>query len=364
MAVIGKIREKSGLLVFIVGLGLLLFIIPFNEIIQKFQGTGEQPIGEMNGEEIMDSEWKYNARVQNMFAGYGAIPEDYKIQQETQMWNQMLIDTLLKQEVAKLGLQVGQQELTDYLILGDYPDDQLKEQFSFELTPGGEKVFRKDSVKTWYNRLNTQIAALSGDQAAQQKSQIYQNIDLPFKINRLKKKYNAMAKFAVIATNSETTKSLLEKNAQLEVSYVAKEVNTVPDDSVTVTDADIKKYFEKHKGDAKWKITDDFRSFDYVLIDINPTDKDQEKIIQNLEKVKVAFAKASNDSSFVNTNADTKIGMSNQNPDVLNVFPAGEFDPSQYTFGAEVNNQITAAAKGEVVGPFAFKDKQGIDRVI
>jgi len=156
-----------------VGLGLLLFIIPFNEIIQKFQGTGEQPIGEMNGEEIMDSEWKYNARVQNMFAGYGAIPEDYKIQQETQMWNQMLIDTLLKQEVAKLGLQVGQQELTDYLILGDYPDDQLKEQFSFELTPGGAKLFRKDSVKIWYNRLNTQIAALSGAQAAQQKSQIY-----------------------------------------------------------------------------------------------------------------------------------------------------------------------------------------------
>ena len=102
MAVIGKIREKSGLLVFIVGLGLLLFIIPFDRIIQSFQGTGEQPLGEINGTEIMDSKWKFNERAQNMFNGYSGVPEDYKIQQETQLWNQIMIDTLLKIEVTKL----------------------------------------------------------------------------------------------------------------------------------------------------------------------------------------------------------------------------------------------------------------------
>ena len=44
MALVGKIREKSGLLVFIVGLGLLLFIIPFDTIFQGLQGSGEQTI--------------------------------------------------------------------------------------------------------------------------------------------------------------------------------------------------------------------------------------------------------------------------------------------------------------------------------
>lgn len=364
MAVIGKIREKSGLLVFIVGLGLLLFIIPFNEIIQKFQGTGEQPIGEINGEEIMDSEWNFNARSQNMFQGYGNIPDDYRIQQETQLWNQMIIDTLLKTEVEKIGLQVSQQELTDYLILGDYPDDQLKEQFSFEITPGGEKVFRKDSVKVWYERLNSQIASLSGDQAAQQKSAIYQNIDAPFTVNRLKKKYNAMAKYAVIATNSETTKSLVEKNATLDISYVAKEVNTVPDDSVSVTDAEVKSYFEKHKGEAKWKIEDDFRSFEYVLMDIAPTDADKESIMKNLEKVKVAFSNASNDSSFVMANSDTKIGAKQQNQQALDVMPANEFDQFQSAFPMEVNTQISNASKGDVVGPFPFTDAEGKSKVV
>ena len=38
MAIIGKIREKSGLLVTIVGLGLFLFIIPVNDLLQKFLG--------------------------------------------------------------------------------------------------------------------------------------------------------------------------------------------------------------------------------------------------------------------------------------------------------------------------------------
>ncbi len=364
MAVIGKIREKSGLLVFIVGLGLLLFIIPFNEIIQKFQGSGEQPIGEINGEEIMDSDWNFNARSQNMFQGYGNIPDDYRIQQETQLWNQMIIDTLLKTEVEKIGLQVSQQELNDYLILGDYPDDQLKEQFSYELTEGGEKVFRKDSVKKWYDRLITETASLTGDQAVQQKRAIYQNIEAPFKVNRLKKKYNAMAKYAVIATNSETSKSLIEKNATLEISYVAKEVNTVPDDSVNVSDADVKNYYEKHKNEAKWKIEDDYRSFDYVLIDIEPTDADKEGIMKNLEKVKTAFANASNDSSFVMANSDTKIGAKQQNPQALDVMPANEFDKFQSTFPIEVNNEIANAKKGDVVGPFAYTGQDGVAKVI
>jgi peptidyl-prolyl cis-trans isomerase D len=364
MAVIGKIREKSGLLVFIVGLGLLLFIIPFNEIIQKFQGTGEQPIGEINGEEMMDSDWNFNARSQNMFQGYGNIPDDYRIQQETQLWNQMIIDTLLKTEVNKIGLQVGQIELNDYLILGDYPDDQLKEQFSFELTPGGEKVFRKDSVKKWYDRLVTETASLQGDQAAQQKRAIYQNIESPFKVNRLKKKYNAMAKYAVIATNSETTKSLIEKNASLDVSFVAKDINTIPDSSVVVSNADIKSYYEKHKNEVKWKIEDDYRSFDYVLIDIVPTEVDKENIMKNLDKVKTAFSNASNDTSFVMANSDTKIGATQQNPQALDVMPAGEFDQFQSAFPIEVNTQITNAKKGDVVGPFAYTGQDGISKVI
>ena len=364
MAVIGKIREKSGLLVFIVGLGLLLFIIPFDSIIQSFQGNGEQPLGEINGEEIMDSEWNFNERAQGMFAGYSGVPEDYKIDAENRLWEQLMIDTLLKQEVAKLGLQVSTKEIVEYVILGDFQAAQLREQFSFAPYEGAEKVFSKDSLISIYNRANASVASQKGEQLANAKAYMYDFWDLQRREARLKMKYNAMAKFAVIATNSETTKSLLAKNAALDISYVAKEANTVPDDSVKVTDADVKKYFEQNKSKVKWKIREDYRSFDYALIDIKPTDADKELLMKEMESVKIAFSKASNDSTFVVTNSDTKPGAKQQNPAALDVLPFAEFNALQSSFDPEISQQIADGKKGDVVGPFKFTDEDGNARIV
>ena len=63
MAIIGKIREKSGLLVAMVGLGLLLFIIPVNDLLQQFNRYGNTTIGLFNNSEIDSKTWKYNELV-------------------------------------------------------------------------------------------------------------------------------------------------------------------------------------------------------------------------------------------------------------------------------------------------------------
>ena len=52
MAIIGKIREKSGLLVTMVGLGLFLFIIPVNDLLQQFSGNGNSTLGLFDNSEI------------------------------------------------------------------------------------------------------------------------------------------------------------------------------------------------------------------------------------------------------------------------------------------------------------------------
>ena len=62
MAIIGKIREKSGLLVTIVGLGLFLFIIPVNDLLQQFSGGANSTLGLFNNSEIDANDWKYYNR--------------------------------------------------------------------------------------------------------------------------------------------------------------------------------------------------------------------------------------------------------------------------------------------------------------
>lgn len=117
MAIISKIRDKSGLIVFIVGLGLVLFIIPFDTILQKFGGAGEQPMGEINGQSINDTEWKFSENVQfesdkirSSNPGYSFTEKDI-VDIENSVWGRIISDTLLKLEYAKLGLRVGSKRI-------------------------------------------------------------------------------------------------------------------------------------------------------------------------------------------------------------------------------------------------------------
>ena len=63
MAIIGKIREKSGLVATFVGIGLLAFIIPFNDLMRQFTGEGNSSIGLFNNNEINAKDWNYNNRL-------------------------------------------------------------------------------------------------------------------------------------------------------------------------------------------------------------------------------------------------------------------------------------------------------------
>ena len=62
MALIGKIRNRSGLIVTFVGLGLLLFIIPVDKIWQQFMGFEQVGIGKFNGEDM----FSYEPRITRM----------------------------------------------------------------------------------------------------------------------------------------------------------------------------------------------------------------------------------------------------------------------------------------------------------
>ena len=104
MAIIGKIREKSGLLVAIVGLGLFLFIIPVNDLLQQFNGTGNSSLGLFNDSEIDANDWKYynrenktrnNLRINNQNSGgNGSLTSDEEDQIKINTWNQMISDTI------------------------------------------------------------------------------------------------------------------------------------------------------------------------------------------------------------------------------------------------------------------------------
>ena len=154
MAIIGKIREKSGLLVAIVGLGLFLFIIPVNDLLQQFNGTGNSSLGLFNDSEIDANDWKYynrenktrnNLRINNLNSGgNGSLTSDEEDQIKINTWNQMISDTIYFFEFDKVGLDVSADELNQGLLNGEKPlPSSLKELF---VTNG---LYNKDSFNIW-----------------------------------------------------------------------------------------------------------------------------------------------------------------------------------------------------------------------
>ena len=56
MAVINKIRKRSGLILTFVGVGLLAFIIPVDKIMQLFTGEQDNGIGLFEGKDVVSQD--------------------------------------------------------------------------------------------------------------------------------------------------------------------------------------------------------------------------------------------------------------------------------------------------------------------
>jgi peptidyl-prolyl cis-trans isomerase D len=117
MALIGKIREKSGLLVIIIGLALLAFILPeFNKGNVADVGPGlvygekvKYDVYEQRSREVGIMDEQQAAQAQRP---YTAQDQENSIEKA---WNSVVEDIIFEAEFEELGIDVSQRELDSYL---------------------------------------------------------------------------------------------------------------------------------------------------------------------------------------------------------------------------------------------------------
>jgi peptidyl-prolyl cis-trans isomerase D len=350
MAIIGKIREKSGLLIFVVGLGLILFIIPFDSLLGGLGGNGEQPIGQIHGEDIYESEYsKYTERNQS-----GATNPEQKLSDEYQNFRQMMSDSVYVIESGLVGLQSSPAEFKEVMIYGKGTPSNMRQNRAFGVPDGrdqnGQEKFKfsQDSLKSWYEGLVAQKNGATADVKANL-DRTLNSIRGDFERGRIKDKYNAMVQYASVASGKDAIKEFKAKNTKRTLTFVYGNYNNVPDSLVTVTDADLKAKFEKEKNLAKWKQEFDSKSFDYVVFDISPSEKDMANINASLELLKESFATVSNDTVFIDKNSDVK--ATGQRQHMLEALPL-KYDPLNTIYPAAMTAAIEQGKQGDVVGPY------------
>lgn len=353
MAIIGKIREKSWLLLVLVGGALLAFILGDW---QKISGGMDDKfgLGLVYGEMVDAQAYQdayniadINADRQAQQSGQPKQPVD-----EMAVWNSFVQDIVLNKEMDALGIAVSQAEFDAYLYGEDgfpvMPDlaqsfiDSTTGQFSAKLLQA-----RIDDMK-------------SSDDPEIQKQ--WEESEKYYIDRRKKEKYFAIIQQGSYVTKLEAKAEYVAQKEVKNVSYVLRRYSEISNDDIKVTDDKLKKYFEENKGNRKYENRYATRDVKYLDIKILPSKEDSSKFDKMVAELKNGLATAKNDSTYVLKNSDLRFYTSGPYSTAV---PEGHPNAGQHlNYPAAMDSVFKNAQVGQMVGPYQHNGVYNIAKVI
>lgn len=284
MAVIGKIREKSGLVLIIVGIGMLAFLFQ-DGATSLFGGSADDSVGEIGDVEITNQDFSIRIEKaikaweeQNQQAASTDIRESFR----EQVWNEIVREKVMDSQIKELGIFVGDDELYD-IVTGDDPHPQVKQAF----TDPNTQVFNPVKVIEFLKNLSNMP-----DAQRNQWDLFVESIEK----ERMGAKYSNLIIKGMYATKSIQKRTYDEQNTKRNIKFVAKRYISVNDSTITVSDEELKAYYEEHKNEYK---QDESRDIEYIRFDINPSEADIAESKKWLEDIVEEFKTTEDDSTFV-----------------------------------------------------------------
>jgi peptidyl-prolyl cis-trans isomerase D len=320
--VIGKIREKSTLLMVMIGGAMLLFVLDPTMLESLFSGSNTE-VGEIAGNTVDGR--KFQNQVEETIANYKTQTGQTTLDNATtdqlreQTWNQMVRDIVLGDELDAAGVKVSSEELYD-LVQGNNPHPQVVQAFTNPET--GQ--FDRAQVAQFFTRMEDDEELKSRWIAFEQ--------DIA-KLRR-NEKYNNLIKKGLYVTKAESEGDFYAKNENATIQYVLKRYNTVADSTVTVTDADVETFYNDNKDKYE---QDASRDVEFVSFVVSPSQEDYEKVRIWSERLKPDFETAENDTQLVDRESDVRFNA--------RWLAAGELAPN-------IDSLMFNAEEGFVYGPY------------
>ena len=346
MAAIGSIRKRSGLLIIIIGVALVLFLL--SDFLGKstFGGpSGETNVGYVKGEPV--SQQEFAVRVENAVQQQGqAVSTDQRSTVRSRVWEQILRERILETEYTNLGIHVSTEELIDQ-IRNAKPGSLIYQYFSDPNTGQVLDQFRNpnNGLLDGNKVLQTVNNILAGENAGQ-----WYPIEAAIKEDAKMQKYMTLLKSGMTATSTEAQKTFEERSATVSFNYVVKEFSSIPDAEVELNDAELKAYYNKHKNEKRFEQKNEQRDIKYVVFDMAPTPDDIATLKIEMAEMMPSFEKDTNDTFFVLENSDRRL---NENL---------EYKIAQ-TLNPAIMEQVISAEVGAVFGPYQEGEYMNITKL-
>ena len=299
MGTITKIRQVSPYVFIVFAVLFVVFMMLSDNISQLAGGGGENVqtavICKINNEKIYykDFDERVKIRLEQMRRDPKNEGQDIDEQQaRNQIWDELVKEKLLLQAGEQFGIKVSDEEILDILL--ENPPDYLKRSFT-----DSAGVFYKDN----YLKLLTkpeEVINYVGEDPAQMPLEVKQRhidnwrneiiaISEHIRMNKLQ---SAMVA-TIIASHAISSPSYIEKtyidnNSNADINHIFVNSSLITD-SVTVTEEEMRAYFEKHKNNFKVK---NERKVKYLMFPVKASEEDSIRITRKATKIQEEFAAA------------------------------------------------------------------------
>jgi peptidyl-prolyl cis-trans isomerase D len=377
MAIIGKIRSKSGWIVAVLGLALLTFTFDlWKDVFLSWFGKAPTSVGTVYGEDVdvikFDALRRYQDERFQLLSGRSPQEKEVEFWYD-EAWRRFTDSLVLAKEFDAIGISVSENELNAYFNATN-GFKGLPDLVSFEGNPQNNgqpqqiipSVFKDNTTNTYTAKSIAQgkevIKKLKADKTAQGQKlwAIFQN---EYKQLRAREKYMQLLAQGIYTTKLELEDRVESKSTTKNITYILKRYNEIPDEQVKVTDNELKAYFEAHKSDVKYKIEKANREVRVVSFNIVPSGKDSAVFNAEIAKIRNAWSKAKADSSFVMRNSDKAFYFNDKRATA--VLEGNEKAQMGYqTFPADYELIFKTAKIDSIVGPYKSQGFMNISKVI
>jgi parvulin-like peptidyl-prolyl isomerase len=337
MAVLNDIREKSpkfiiagAAVIFIV---LIIFDWGLDLTGRRGRGGGGsgEVLGKVNGKEISYKQYSELVRRtdENLKKQQGGdIDDETERQIRSRVWNQLVDEMLIEQEMDRLGITITDQEIRD-IVNSQNPPEFLVKQFT-----DSTGTFRRDAYQQAMRDPQNKSAWIQVEDMLRQEQK--------------RKKLQSLLLANVNVSEGELKQRFMDQNVTLNASYVMFNIDRlVQESAVTVTDDDIKNQYNLHAADFQAKAA---RKVKYILFNQNASSEDSAAVETEIKRLLEQAKSGMMDfAELVKTYSEV--------PYVESFFKHGELSQKK-------EDAIFSAKKGDIVGPISDNDGIHIIKIL
>ncbi|MDH3648763.1 MAG: peptidylprolyl isomerase [Saprospiraceae bacterium] len=281
MALIGTIRKNSWLLVVAIGLALAAFVI-MDMTGQSGPTAGSLTLVEVDGKKVDYTQFQNAERIL-----YTGSTVDV-FSRRNYLYNYFVDKAIVEDEAEDNGLGVPLPELMD-------------RQFGINLSPLVQQRFANPTTgQVDRAQLNSIKQAIDNGTLTPSLRELWAHQENEVIAERLTEKLTNLVGKAFYTPTWLVEQTNLDQARRTDFTFVAIPYDQVPNNDVSVSESNLKKYLSDHAGDYEQEA--ETRSLDFVSFDVMPTVADSSKLRDDLANLIEEFKVTDNDTLFVDNN--------------------------------------------------------------